>query len=124
MCFNSTTSIVAFAISAICSAYLFYNGKVNNNKSDLFFSIVVFLIGCMQLVEYFLWENQTCNNVNRLFSLFIVVVLTLQTVVWCVSYYYLHPNNRYFLTTMRQCLIFLFIFVFIYILFIIYTVLR
>lgn len=117
MCFNSTTSIVAFAVSTICSAYLYYNGKVNNNKSDLFFSIVVFLIGCMQLVEYFLWENQKCDNVNHIFSLFIVVVLTLQTVVWCVSYYYLYPNNRYFNNNVILSYLIIYIGFFIYIMY-------
>ena len=30
MCFNSTTSVIAFTVSTICSAYLYYNGKVSN----------------------------------------------------------------------------------------------
>ena len=62
MCFNSTTSLVAFSISVACSVYLYYNGTVHNNKSDVFFSAVVFLIGSMQLVEYFLLENQKKNT--------------------------------------------------------------
>jgi len=108
MCFNSTTSLVAFSISVACSAYLYYNGTVHNNKSDLFFSAVVFLIGCMQLIEYFLWENQNCtnngnsnnsNNSNHIFSLIIMVLLTLQGIVSCIVYYCLYPNNRYFNNT-------------------------
>jgi len=101
MCFNSNTSLVAFIISVACSVYLYMNGINENNNCDLFFSVVVFLIGCMQLIEYFLWENQDCNNnsSNHIFSLFIMVLLTLQGIVSCIVYYRLYPKNRYFNNT-------------------------
>ena len=101
MCFNSNTSLVAFIISVVCSVYLYMNGINKNNKCDLFFSVVVFLIGCMQLIEYFLWENQDCikNRYNHIFSLFIMVLLTLQGIVLCIVYYRLYPKNRYFNNT-------------------------
>ena len=114
MCFNSSTSLVAFIISVACSAYLYYNGTVHNNKSDVFFSAVVFLIGSMQLVEYFLWENQKCDKTNHIFSLFIVVVLTFQTIIWCLVYYYLYPKNRYFNNTIIMSYIFICICFFAY----------
>ena len=59
MCFNSKTSIITFTISVLCSVWLL---SQQDNKCDIFFSVVVFLIGCMQLIEYFLWENQDCSK--------------------------------------------------------------
>ena len=118
MCFNSTTSLVAFIISVACSAYLYYNGTVHNNKSDLFFSAVVFLIGCMQLIEYFLWENQDCtsnsNNSNHNFSLLIMFLLTLQGIVSCIVYYRLYPKNRYFNNTFVMLYLFIYTAFFVY----------
>ncbi len=101
MCFNSNTSLVAFIISVACSVYLYMNGINKNNKCDLFFSVVVFLIGCMQLIEYFLWENQDCNNngSNHNLSLLIMVLLTVQGIISCIVYYRLYPKNRYFNNT-------------------------
>ena len=91
MCFNSNTSVVAFIISVACSIYLYMNGINTNSKCYLRFSAIVFLIGSMQLVEYFLWENQGCNNMNHIFSLFIMVTLTLQGMILCTIYYYIYP---------------------------------
>ena len=87
MCFNSTTSMITFSIATISSFYLYYKGTKNNNKYDMLFSIIVMLIGLMQLIEYFLWENQTCNNINHNLSLLILVLLTSQPIIgW--NYYY------------------------------------
>lgn len=114
MCFNSTTSLVAFVISLVCSVYLYMNGINSNNKCDLFFSAVVFLIGCMQLVEYFLWENQGCNNINHIFSLFIMVILTLQGMILCTIYYYIYPKGRYFSNTCIHFYLFIYVCFFVY----------
>jgi len=116
MCFNSTTSLVAFIISVACSAYLYYNGTLHNNKSDLFFSVVVFLIGCMQLIEYFLWENQDCtsNILNHNFSLLIMFLLTLQGIISCIVYYCLYPKNRYFNNTFIMFYLFIYSGFFVY----------
>ena len=54
-------------------------------------SIGVFLIGLIQLNEFFLWRNQTCGIVNHLFSLSIVVILWLQSVLMLSSFYLFYP---------------------------------
>lgn len=114
MCFNSNTSLVAFIISVVCSIYLYMNGINTNNKCDLFFSAIVFLIGSMQLVEYFLWENQGCNNMNHIFSLFIMVTLTLQGMILCTIYYYIYPKGRYFSNTSIHLFLFVYACFFVY----------
>jgi hypothetical protein len=93
MCFNSTTSIITFSIAAISSLYLYYKGRKNNNKQDMLFSIIVMLIGLMQLIEYFLWENQTCNKINHNLSLLILVLLTLQPIIGWNYYYSLYSKT-------------------------------
>ena len=65
MCFNATTSLITFTISLMSSIYLLYNGIYKNNKNDILFGILVILIGLMQLIEYFLWNNQKCNKKNH-----------------------------------------------------------
>ena len=89
MCFDSTTSLVTFSMATASSLYLYFKGLKNNNKSDKFISLIVMLIGFMQLIEYFLWKNQSCNNTNHVFSLLILILLTLQPILGSNYYNYL-----------------------------------
>lgn len=84
MCFDASTSIATFSISLITSTYLYYIEK--NNKNNKFWAVITFLIGLMQLLEFFLWKNQNCNFNNHIFSLLILVLITLQPIV-CLNYY-------------------------------------
>lgn len=93
MCFDATTSILAFTICLVCSIYLLWNGATTRNKYDLFFSAPVILIGLMQLNEYFLWKNQTCGWMNHAWSLVIIVVLALQPIVCSIAYTYLFKGG-------------------------------
>jgi hypothetical protein len=86
MCVDATTSMIAFSVSVVCS-YLLWNGS----KNDKFFSVGVFLIGLIQLNEFFLWRNQTCGLANHLFSLSILVILWLQSVVMLMTFYFFYP---------------------------------
>lgn len=87
MCFDATTSIITFSISILSSIYLFKMEK--NNKNNKFFSIVLVLIGLMQLLEYFLWKNQKCEIINHYLSLLIIVLITLQPILGINYYIYL-----------------------------------
>tara|TARA_B100000674_G_C37776656_1_gene885192 strand:- start:73 stop:795 length:723 start_codon:yes stop_codon:yes gene_type:complete len=93
MCFDARTSAISFSIGALSSSYLYYKGKKENNKSDLMFSLMVFLISLMQLIEYFLWKNQSCNKINHMFSLLVIVLLTAQPILASNYYYHLYKNN-------------------------------
>ena len=86
MCVDATTSMIAFSVSIVCS-YLLWNGS----KNDRFFSVGVFLIGLIQLNEFFLWSNQMCGLANHLFSLSILVILWLQSVVMLSIFYIFYP---------------------------------
>ena len=87
MCFNASTSMITFAVSLSSCIYLYNMEK--NNKSNKFCAIVIFLIGLMQLLEFFLWKNQSCNFKNHIFSLLILVLITLQPIVGINYYNYL-----------------------------------
>jgi len=81
MCFNQTTSIIAFSISVICFLYLLYYGLKTNNKYDIFAAVVTILIGGMQLIEFFLWRSQDCSKTNHNLSLLIIFWLYFQCII-------------------------------------------
>jgi hypothetical protein len=93
MCFNQTTSLVTFSISIVCFFYLIYYGISNKNNYDLFAAVLTILIGSMQLIEYFLWGNQTCSQTNHLFSLLIMALLYLQVILGSIVFIYLFPSK-------------------------------
>ena len=74
MCYSETTSAITFTISFICFIYLI----TRKNSFDIYSGWLTIFIGLMQLVEFFLWRNQECNEINRMFSLCIIIVLYLQ----------------------------------------------
>jgi hypothetical protein len=118
MCFNATTSLVTFSISLICFGYLLYYGIKKNNNSDVVASIIVILIGLMQLIEYFLWKNQDCslNKNNHVCSLMIMVLLALQPIVGCLTYKFLFKGASMILNNI------IFFLCFIYVIFTVYLV--
>lgn len=118
MCFNANTSLVTFTISLVCFFYILNRGLKTNNKNDIFLSILTILIGCMQLVEYFIWSNQYCNNINHYFSLLMIVIFYLQVAVPSLVYFKLYPGKSFFSENfVKSILLF-------YLMFIIYTLYR
>jgi hypothetical protein len=110
MCFNATTSMITFAIASVCSIYLLYNGLTTHNKYDVYFSIVVLLVGAMQFIEYMLWKNQTCSSTNHFWSLMILVLLTLQNIIAFVAYTMLFAHSQSIHQIMSGiCILFVFI---------------
>jgi hypothetical protein len=96
MCFNANTSLVTFTISLVCFAYILKRGLKTNNKNDIFLSILTILVGWMQLLEYFLWSNQSCNSINHYFSLWMIVLFYLQGAVTSLFYFKLYPGKSFF----------------------------
>jgi hypothetical protein len=117
MCFNAKTSLITFTISLICFFYLLNRGLKTKNKNDIFLSIVTILIGVMQLIEFFLWSNQSCNNINHYFSLLTIIVLFLQGIITNLFYLKLYPNDYFFSKNFVKTIIFMYIIFLIYILY-------
>ena len=93
MCFNTESSITVFFIGIICSIALFYRSIKNNSKIDLLSSIILILITSMQLIEYVLWQNQVCNDRNRIASYFIAILLFLQPLIYYIVLHKLYSDK-------------------------------
>ena len=64
MCFSANISLLAFILGIIGSILVFTLGGPSNKIISLFFAFV----SSMQLIEYFLWKHQVCDNYNKLLS--------------------------------------------------------
>lgn len=92
MCFDAQTSLSTFSISILTSSYLYYLSLKEKSKNTRFFSIVIILIGLMQLLEYFIWKNQECNMTNHSLSLLVLVLITIQPILGLNYYNYLFKS--------------------------------
>ena len=117
MCFNANTSLFTFAISLVCFCYLLNRGINTDNKNDIFLSVLTILIGMMQLVEFFLWRNQTCNRTNHYLSLFIILSLFLQGTISNICYFKLYPDASIISNQFANATIFVYLMVVVYTLF-------
>ena len=114
MCFNENTSLTTFTISLVCFCYLLNRGFKTNNKNDIFLSILTILVGFMQLIEFFLWRNQTCNKINHYFSLAIILLLFMQVTIINICYLKLYPDASLFSKKIIHVIIFIYLIVTIY----------
>lgn len=58
MCFSEQMSIIAFSVGMIGSILVVSLGEIYNKIVGLW----LMFVSCMQLVDFFLWRNQTCNR--------------------------------------------------------------
>lgn len=87
MCWNEEVSLNTFIFSAGTLAFVLYNNKYTqykisyfDNKFLVFFTILVISV---QLIEYFLWKSLKAKDkvMNRIWSIVLYVVITLQPIV-------------------------------------------
>jgi len=64
MCFSARISLLAFTFGIIGSILVYTLDGPSNKIISLFFAFISFL----QLIEYFLWKHQICDNYNKLLS--------------------------------------------------------
>ena len=60
MCVNKEVSLISFIFVITVCTYLFKR----NNQNDRWIAIVFGYIGLMQLIEFFMWIDQKCKNIN------------------------------------------------------------
>lgn len=77
MCYNKTVSLLAYTSGLLFTSLLFYYG----DKYDKHFSIFAFAYIQMQLVEFFMWYDEKCGNINNYASRFALLILILQPIV-------------------------------------------
>jgi len=74
MCYSAEVSLGTFTSVSLVCIYLW----IRNHKIDRAVSLILFIIGLMQLLEYILWINQECNTVNKTVTKLIPLYLYFQ----------------------------------------------
>uniref|UniRef100_A0A6C0LTG4 Uncharacterized protein n=1 Tax=viral metagenome TaxID=1070528 RepID=A0A6C0LTG4_9ZZZZ len=74
MCWNKEVSMLTFIIAITGCIYLYYR----NNNNDRWVALFGGTIAMIQLAEYFMWSNQSCNDINKLASMLALLVLVLE----------------------------------------------
>jgi len=77
MCFSEQMSIIAFSVGMIGSILVYSLGKIYDKIVGLWIGFV----SCMQLVDFFLWRNQTCNRINYITSIVGIILNHLQPIM-------------------------------------------
>ena len=84
MCYNSTVSLNVFVVMVISTIYLFYR----NYSNDKFFATVFISAGLMQLLEYFMWKDQSCGSMNHTATVLAFILLLIQPLGLLLGAYY------------------------------------
>lgn len=79
MCFTKEVSILTYIVGLVGCLNLYFN--LNLKIEAVFFAWVV----QMQLIEYFLWDNQECNNVNKNTTKIGTIVNHLEPIILWIS---------------------------------------
>ena len=74
MCFSAEASITSYIIGTIFSIYLLIKGDKYDKHIGLFSLVFI----QMQLIEFFMWIDQSCQNTNYYASILVNLILTLQ----------------------------------------------
>ena len=84
MCYNATTSLFTFSLIIISTIYLIYR----NYPNDRWVAIVFILTGIMQLLEYFMWKDQSCGKINHIATMLALLLLMIQPIAVLLGAYY------------------------------------
>ena len=84
MCYSATISLLTFFAMAISTIFLMYR----NYPNDRWFAIVFISAGIMQLVEYFMWRNQSCGRMNHLATIGAFLILLIQPIATIIGAYF------------------------------------
>ena len=103
MCWSSESSRNAYIIGSVSSLILMLFGDKVDKNIGLFFLVVA----QMQLIEYFIWKDQECGEINNIASKMILPELTLQATAMILGAYIFNSaaisektmNNLLFLTS-------------------------
>ena len=93
MCFSKEVSLGTFIIGAI-GATLLYS---LNTKIDKILGIFFFYVILMQLLEFILWNNLTCNTINKITTITSIVLNETQPIILALLllYNYNLPNKKH-----------------------------
>ena len=84
MCYSTKISLLTFAVMAISTIYLIYR----NYPNDRWFAIIFISAGIMQLLEYFMWKDQSCGLTNHLATIGAFLILLIQPFATIIGAYF------------------------------------
>lgn len=84
MCYSSTISLLTLSVMAISTIYLIYR----NYPNDRWVAIVFISAGIMQLLEYFMWKDQSCGIKNHIATVLSLLLLLIQPIAALIGAYY------------------------------------
>jgi hypothetical protein len=88
MCWSAEVSLASFGLGALGSLFLFLIGTTTEKILALFLGFV----SLMQLIEYGLWSNQTCNDEHRQVSILGMTLNLAQPLVFGGLILAMNPN--------------------------------
>jgi len=98
MCFNADVSISTYFAGIIGSFFLYNKGY---QKEALFYFFVI----QMQLVEYFLWKDQTCSEFNKFITKIAIILNHLQPVILYILIKYFNDGRTFILPKWTDILV-------------------
>ena len=84
MCYSTTISLLTFAVMILSTIFLIYR----NYPNDRWVAIVFISAGIMQLLEYFMWKDQSCGMTNHIATILAFMVLLIQPIAILIGAYY------------------------------------
>jgi hypothetical protein len=103
MCFSPEASIQSLTMGLIGSFLCVSLGSVTDKIVGYFLGFV----SLMQGVEYLLWKNQSCNNINRALSILGMVLNHSQPIVFGILVLLINPKVQYVKTIITLLIIYL-----------------
>jgi hypothetical protein len=88
MCYDKKTSITTYTIGTISSLILISKNNIAYKIGGIFFLFV----SQMQMIEYLLWRDYTCNNYNRTISNIGSILNHLQPILLFFAIKYFNKN--------------------------------
>ena len=109
MCFSENVSLFAFIIGIWGSMMVYSLGKIYDKILGLFLAFV----SSMQLIEFFLWRNQTCDDYNYFITMTGMILNHLQPIVLGLLILWLNPTLSTQDTNTIFCILFVYLCVFL-----------
>jgi len=101
MCFSENISLFAFIVGMGGSTLVYSLGEIYDKIYGLFH----IFISIMQLVDFFLWRNQTCDEYNYIISMTGIILNHLQPIVLGLLILYYNTQLSYQDKLMILCIL-------------------
>lgn len=81
MCYTSEVSMISFITSLFCCILLYIYGQYISNNNFKIIALAALFIGLMQIYDYIFWNNQSKNNINKIFTKIALASNNLQPII-------------------------------------------